>query len=308
MASALTPSLRSCSTSRSAPRLVRTNTSVFSELRQMAAHTFTRSIWCTSRKRCSMASTVVLGEATSCITGSVRYRLTSRSTAPSRVAENSRVWWLAFQPAQHPLDLGHEPHVGHTVGLVEHQGLDVGHRQLAPVAEVDEAARGGDDHVHAASQLLDLALDVGPAVDGGDPADRRLGQRARGPRSPGRPAPGWGPGPGPAGRPGPVDRAAMVRWSRGTPKARVLPEPVLALPHTSRPARASATVMAWMAKGRGDALGAEGLDQGGVDAQGGEGVRVAVLGRCGLVGLEDAIRGIDGGGHGVFRALSLVSR
>ena len=32
------------------------------------------------------------------------------------------------------------------------------------------------------------------------------------------------------------------------PKARVLPDPVLALPQTSRPARASATVMAWMEK------------------------------------------------------------
>ena len=40
----------------------------------------------------------------------------------------------------------------------------------------------------------------------------------------------------------------MVRCSSGMPKARVLPEPVLALPQTSRPARASATVMAWMEK------------------------------------------------------------
>jgi hypothetical protein len=40
----------------------------------------------------------------------------------------------------------------------------------------------------------------------------------------------------------------MVRWSSGMPNASVLPEPVLALPHTSRPARPSATVMAWMGK------------------------------------------------------------
>ncbi len=93
MAPALTPSLRSWSTSRSAPRLVRTNTSVLSEWRQIAAHTLTRSIWCTSRKRCSMASTVVRREATSCITGSAMYRFTSRSTAPSSVAEKRRVWW-----------------------------------------------------------------------------------------------------------------------------------------------------------------------------------------------------------------------
>ena len=35
----------------------------------------------------------------------------------------------------------------------------------------------------------------------------------------------------------------------GMPKARVLPEPVSALPHTSRPARASGSVAAWMGKG-----------------------------------------------------------
>ena len=48
---------------------------------------------------------------------------------------------VALEAAQHPLDLGHEAHVGHAVGLVEHQGLEVGDGQLAPVAEVDEPAR-----------------------------------------------------------------------------------------------------------------------------------------------------------------------
>ena len=41
-----------------------------------------------------------------------------------------------------------------------------------------------------------------------------------------------------------ASRVALARCRRGTPKARVLPEPVLALPHTSRPARASAIVKA----------------------------------------------------------------
>ena len=61
---------------------------------------------------------------------------------------------VALEAAEHPLDLGHEPHVGHPVGLVEHQRLDVGHRQLAPVAQVDQAARGGDDHVHPRRSFL----------------------------------------------------------------------------------------------------------------------------------------------------------
>ena len=152
-----------------------------------------------------------------------------------------------LEATEHPLDLGHEAHVGHAVGLVQHEGLDVGHRELAPVTEVDQPARGGDDHVDAPPQLLHLALDVGAAVDGGDPQAGLLGQwlehfadlhgqLAGGDQHQAR------------GRPGSVDRAAMVRWRSGMPKASVLPEPVLALPHTSRPASASATVMAWMAK------------------------------------------------------------
>src|SRR5262249_18474439 len=44
-------------------------------------------------------------------------------------------------------------------------------------------------------------------------------------------------------------RASVTVCNIGRPKASVLPEPVLALPHTSRPARASSMVAAWMAKG-----------------------------------------------------------
>ena len=38
-------------------------------------------------------------------------------------------------------------------------------------------------------------------------------------------------------------------WTMGSPKARVLPEPVRARPHTSLPARMSGMAMRWMAKG-----------------------------------------------------------
>ena len=44
-------------------------------------------------------------------------------------------------------------------------------------------------------------------------------------------------------------RDVVVRWMSGSPNASVLPEPVLALPQMSRPARASAMVIAWMGKG-----------------------------------------------------------
>ena len=82
-----------------------------------------------------------------------------------------------LDPPQHPVDLGEKSHVGHPVGLVEDGHFDVGHRYLAAVGEVDESSRGGDDDVHALVQLLDLPLDVGPAVEDDGPATEGLGQR-----------------------------------------------------------------------------------------------------------------------------------
>ena len=158
------------------PCLVRTNTSALSALRQMAAQTFTRSIWWTSMKRCSMASTVV-GRRGHLVEDRVVHVAADQAVdgAVERGGEQQGLV-VALEAAQHPLDLGHEAHVGHAVGLVEDQGLDVGDRQLAPVAQVDEPARGGDDHVDAPAELLDLTLDVGAAVDGDGPESGRLGQ------------------------------------------------------------------------------------------------------------------------------------
>src|SRR5262249_49780984 len=48
---------------------------------------------------------------------------------------------------------------------------------------------------------------------------------------------------------GRLDCAWWMRSSNGMPKARVLPDPVLALPQRSRPRRRSGMVSAWMGKG-----------------------------------------------------------
>ena len=157
-----------------------------------------------------------------------------------------------LQPAEHPLDLGHEPHVRHAVGLVEHQRLEPGDGDLAPVTEVDETAGRGDDHVNALVQLGHLAIDVGAAVDGDGAQAEGLGQggqhvvhldgqfpRGQEDERQGLRRSGRRPGLGPC-----ASLVALVRCRSGTPKARVLPEPVLALPQTSRPARASAMVSA----------------------------------------------------------------
>ena len=142
----------------------------------MAAHTFTLSIWWTSRNRCSIASTVALSDATSWMHGVGQVAAHQPVDGAVEGGREQQGLVLPLEAAQHPLHLGHEAHVGHAVGLVEHEDLDVGHRQLAPVAEVDQPARRGDDDVDAPAELLDLALDVGAAVDGDDPQPGRLGQ------------------------------------------------------------------------------------------------------------------------------------
>jgi hypothetical protein len=85
-------------------------------------------------------------------------------------------WRTGFDAAQDPLDLGQEPHVGHAVGLVEHDDADVGEVDGALLQEVDQATRGGDHHLGATGQGLDLAVLGRAAVDGGHPHGSGLGE------------------------------------------------------------------------------------------------------------------------------------
>ena len=98
--------------------------------------------------------------------------------AVERGREEQRLVRLV-EPAEHPFDLGHESHVGHAVGLVEHQRLELVDGDFAAVAEIDEAPGGRDDQVHALAQLGDLAVDVGAAVDGHGVEPQLLGQRCQ---------------------------------------------------------------------------------------------------------------------------------
>ncbi len=61
------------------------------------------------------------------------------------------------------LDVGQEAQVEHLVCLVEDQALDVLQVQLLLPGEVEQPARGADDHIDALLQGLDLGL-VGPAA------------------------------------------------------------------------------------------------------------------------------------------------
>ncbi len=61
-------------------------------------------------------------------------------------------------------DLRHEAHVAHLVGFVQHRDLDVAQVAGALVDQVGQTARGGDQDLDAAAQLVDLA-GVGAAPD-----------------------------------------------------------------------------------------------------------------------------------------------
>jgi hypothetical protein len=82
--------------------------------------------------------------------------------------------------AEHPLDLGQEPHVGHPIGFVDDEEVDVGQLQRATVENVDQPARGRNRDVDAGAQCTDLALHRRPAVQHADGAIARRRERGEG--------------------------------------------------------------------------------------------------------------------------------
>ena len=63
---------------------------------------------------------------------------------------------LLGQDVDDALHVRPEAHVEHAVGLVQDEGLDGVELKRALLIEVDEAARGGDEHVDTATQAVDL--------------------------------------------------------------------------------------------------------------------------------------------------------
>ncbi len=74
---------------------------------------------------------------------------------------------LARQLGQDALDRGQKAHVEHAVGLVEHQHLDAGQVDAAAFQVVDQAARAGDQQVHATAQGVELIAHAHATVDHG---------------------------------------------------------------------------------------------------------------------------------------------
>ena len=70
---------------------------------------------------------------------------------------------LLRQQCEHLADVADEAHVEHAVGFVQHQELDAREVERALADVVEQAARGGDEDVHALLQRADLRVDVDAA-------------------------------------------------------------------------------------------------------------------------------------------------
>ena len=256
-ASALTPWRASRWTSRSAPRFVRTKTSVSPVLSpgaRRASRTFV--LWSTETKRCSISpSARSAGSSASKRDGLEVYARASSPTSPSSVAEKNIVWRF----------LGTRRTILSTCGLKPMSSM------RSASSRTRMRIRSSDDHP-ALREVLEPA---------------RAWRRRRAPRAPCRLAPerdaavdGRRRGGPSASRPTTSSsvtccassrvgtstsalgrrRAASTRSTIGSANASVLPEPVGDFARTSSPASASGRTSVWMRKGSVDGAGCERVD------------------------------------------------
>ncbi len=165
IASASIPSALSSRVRRSAPCLVRVNTSTCRQsLLPISVVSRARlrspSTGCTTW---SITSTVELTGPTSIVCGSLSSERASVLISLENVAENSRFWRRFGSERDHALDVVDEPHVEHAVRLVEDEDLDAGEIDVALAVVVEQPARGRDQDVDAAPQLRRLAVHAGTA-------------------------------------------------------------------------------------------------------------------------------------------------
>src|SRR5690606_15520809 len=101
---------------------------------------------------------------------------------------------------EEPADPGHEPHVGHSVGFVDYDEVDVGQRDRAFLDEVGESAGRGDEDIDTPPKLASLVVVAHTSVDDEDPSPHRLGEWLQFGRDLARELAGGGEdqGPGPA--------------------------------------------------------------------------------------------------------------
>ena len=83
------------------------------------------------------------------------------------MAEKNRFWRFARQHADELANGVDEAEIKHLIGFVEHENLDLGEIDGAPVEQIDEPAGCGDEDVDAALQSANLVVDRHAAENDG---------------------------------------------------------------------------------------------------------------------------------------------
>ena len=78
---------------------------------------------------------------------------------------------------EHAADVRQEPHVEHAIGLVQHEVFDAVEPGVRRLEVIEQPARRGDDHVHAAAEGMLLRTHAHAAVHRGAGQRRMHGQR-----------------------------------------------------------------------------------------------------------------------------------
>ncbi len=249
MAPASTPARVSCLASRPAPCLVRTKNRVRSGRAAISAAIATLSSAGSTNTWWSAATPGSVTGAMACSAGSDRYLVTSRSTSRSRVAENSSRWppggvasssWVTagMKPRSAMWSASSSTAISTWPRLAARRSIrSMSRPGVATTTSTPRASCSICRPIGAPPYTVVTRTPSRRPSGASTSATWRASSRV-GTRTSPRGALGWR---GPA--------AWASRASRGRPKARVLPEPVSARPSTSRPASASGSARAWMAKG-----------------------------------------------------------
>jgi hypothetical protein len=98
------------------------------------------------------------------VAGSLRNCADSCGISSEKVAEKSSVCRIAGTSAMMRLMSGMKAMSEHAVGFVEDQDLDLAQFERLLADEVEEASGSRDEDLHAPLELLDLRVDIHPAV------------------------------------------------------------------------------------------------------------------------------------------------
>ena len=244
-APAVTPASRSCSATRSAPRWVRTKINDRPGRAAISAVSRVLSLGAMLTTWWAMVVTLAWPELTWWVTGSFRYCFTSRSTAPSKVAENSSRCPPAGTASRISVTAGMKPRSA-MWSASSSTTISIRPRSTAPCS-IRSISRPGVATTMSTPRWNARSCgvyDMPPATRTTDRSTVRASGVSTSVTCIASSRVGTSTSPRGCE---PAAPASVVIIGR--PKARVLPEPVWPRPSTSRPVSASGIVAVWMGNG-----------------------------------------------------------